>query len=251
MMKVSVELVPRDAAALTEELTLIKDNFDCIDIINIPDLLRYELRSWEAAKIAQGFYADVMPHIRAIDIDLSQPLPMAEFFKENKIKEVLVITGDPPQDMGRKIYPTVSTDVIRKFKDELPDIKVYAGIDQYRSSMRQEEYNIRRKVQAGADGFFTQPFFDMRYLEMYAELLAGRDVYWGVSPVMSSRSVNYWETKNNVIFPHSFAPTLEWNIGFAQQVMDFAARKQANVYLMPIRTNLIPYLTGVFCQSMI
>lgn len=245
-MKISVELVARDAKSLQEELRLLRENFDCIEIINIPELLRYELHSWEGAKIAHEFYSHVMPHIRAIDIDLDKPLPMAKFLIENKINEVLVITGDPPQDMSRKIYPTVSTDVIRKFKMELPKVKVYAGIDQYRSSMRQEEYNIKRKIQAGADGFFTQPFFDMRYVEMYAELLEGKEVYWGVSPVMSPRSVNYWETKNSVIFPKKFEPTLDWNIEFAQQVSRFVKKNNANIYFMPIKTNLIPYLTGAF-----
>lgn len=245
-MRVSVELVPRDIESLKEELSLLKEKFDCIDVINIPELLRYDVRSWEGAKLAGQFYANTMPHIRAIDIDLDEPLPMAEFLLENNINEVLVITGDPPQDMTRKIYPTVSTDVIRKFKNELPHIKVYAGIDQYRSSMRQEEYLIKRKIQAGADGFFTQPFFDMRYIEIYAELLGAKEVYWGVSPVMSSRSMNYWETKNNVIFPKNFEPNLAWNINFAKQVGDFVKKNNANIYFMPIKTNLISYLTGAF-----
>lgn len=246
MVRISVELVPRDEAAIHEELKVLKDNFDCIDVINVPELLRYDVRSWEGAKIAKNFYKDTMPHIRAIDINLDKPLPMAEFLVENDINEVLVVAGDPPQDMTRKIYPTVSTDVIRKFRDELPHIKVYAGIDQYRSSMRQEEYNIRRKIQAGAAGFFTQPFFDLRYMEMYAEMLEGREVYWGVSPVMSERSVNYWETKNNVIFPRDFKPTLEWNINFARKTMEFVKNNDTNIYLMPIKTNLLPYLTGAF-----
>lgn len=246
MVRISVELVPRDETAIHEELKVLKDNFDCIDVINVPELLRYDIRSWEGAKIAKKFYKDTMPHIRAIDINLDKPLPMAEFLVENDINEVLVIAGDPPQDMTRKIYPTVSTDVIRKFRDELPHIKVYAGIDQYRSSMRQEEYNIRRKIQAGAAGFFTQPFFDLRYMEMYAEMLDDREVYWGVSPVMSERSVNYWETKNNVIFPRDFKPTLEWNIDFARKTMEFVKDNDANIYLMPIKTNLLPYLAGAF-----
>ena len=74
--------------------------------------------------------------------------------------------------------------------------------------MRQEEYRIRRKLQAGAVGFFTQPFFDMRFLEMYADMLSGLNIYWGVSPIMSARSQSYWELKNNVVFPHSFEPTI-------------------------------------------
>lgn len=245
MTRLSVELVPRDEASLRREVEQLKNKFSSIDLINIPDLLRYDLRSWEAAKIVREYGYRVMPHIRAIDINLDEELPMKDFFKENGINEVLVITGDPPQDMARKIYPTVSTDVIRKFRDELPHVTVYAGIDPYRSSMREEQYNIRRKLQAGAAGFFTQPFYDLRYLEIYAEILAGKEVYWGVSPVISERSACYWETKNSVIFPADFKPELEWNIAFARDVLRFARLRQHNIYFMPIRIDLEKYLTPV------
>lgn len=251
MTRVSVELVPRSAAALADELEALRAEVFCVDVINIPELLRYELHSWEAADIARNYYNAVMPHIRAIDIDLEKPLPMAQALRDNGVREVLVITGDPPQDMMRKIYPTVSTDVIRKFREEMPEIKVYAGLDQYRSSMREEAYNIRRKVQAGAAGFFTQPFYDLRYLEIYAEILEGKEVYWGVSPILSERSALYWQTKNNVILPRGFAPTMQWNVDFARKVVDFVQRSGTNLYFMPIRTNALEYLTSALRETLL
>lgn len=45
-------------------------------MINIPDLLRLETRSWQGAAIAQDYYPAVMPHIRAIDVNLAEPLAM-------------------------------------------------------------------------------------------------------------------------------------------------------------------------------
>ncbi len=249
MAKVSVELVPRDEASLRQELAFLKENFRDIDRINLPDLLRYEMRSWEAAKIVREYGYCAMPHIRAIDIDLDEKLPMKDALEESGVEEVLVITGDPPQEMSHKIYPTVSTDIIRKFREEMPSVRVYAGIDQYRSSMREELYNIRRKLQAGAAGFFTQPFYDMRYLQIYAEILSGNDVYWGVAPVTSERSMRYWESKNNVIFPRDFRPDLEWNIEFARRVRAFAQEADASVYFMPIRIRLKDYLPPVLQQK--
>ena len=43
---------------------------------------------------------------------------MGEYLRQNQIKEVLIIEGDPPQDMTHTVYPTVTTDVIRKFREE-------------------------------------------------------------------------------------------------------------------------------------
>ena len=245
MKRVSVELIPRDEETLRGELTLLQKYEGKIDVINIPDLLRFEIRSWEGSAMAQEYFPMSMPHIRAMDIDLDKELPMKDYLREKGIKEVLVVQGDPPQRMTHEVYPTESTDVIRKFREEMPEVKVYAGIDQYRSSMRHELYRTRRKVQAGAAGFFTQPFFDMRMLEIYMDMLDGLDVYWGVSPVVTAASQSYWERKNNVIFPKNFAPTLEWSVDFSRQVMEMADKKDANVYLMPIKTNLEEYLAGV------
>lgn len=245
MKRISVELVPRDEDSLRQELSLLAKFKDKVDVINIPDLLRFPIRSWQGAAIAQESFPASMPHIRAMDVDLDKELTMKAYLREHNIREVLVIEGDPPQDMMHEVYPTNSVDVIWKFRKEMPDVKVYAGIDQYRGSMAQELYRIKRKLQAGAAGFFTQPFFDMRYLEVYADMLQGLEVYWGVSPVMSARSQSYWERKNNVVFPHAFEPTLEWSVDFAKKVMAYAEREKANVYLMPIKTNLEAYLAGV------
>ena len=70
-------------------------------------------------------------------------------------------------------------------------------------------------------------------------------MYWGVSPVMSERSQSYWELKNNVIFPKGFQPTLEWSIEFSKKALKFAEERDANLYLMPIKSNLEAYLQGV------
>lgn len=245
MKRISVELVPRDEDSLRQELSLLAKFKDKVDVVNIPDLLRFPIRSWQGAAIAQESFPASMPHIRAMDVDLDKELTMKAYLREHNIREVLVIEGDPPQDMMHEVYPTNSVDVIWKFRKEMPEVKVYAGIDQYRGSMAQELYRIKRKLQAGAAGFFTQPFFDMRYLEVYADMLQGLEVYWGVSPVMSARSQSYWERKNNVVFPHAFEPTLGWSVDFAKKVMAYAEREKANVYLMPIKTNLEAYLAGV------
>lgn len=245
MKTVSLELVPREENALREELTLVKKYSDRINVINIPDLLRLPLRSWEGAAIAKEFFPRVIPHIRAMDIDLSQPLPMREFLRQHDITEVLVVEGDPPQDMHHAVYPTVTTDVIAKFRAEMPEVTVYAGIDQYRSSMRHEFIRVQRKKQAGAVGFFTQPFFDVRLMAIYADMLAGLNVYWGVSPVTSPMSKCYWERKNNAVFPQNFTPTLEWSNNFAKQAADFAEQNNGNIYFMPIKVDLQTYLSGV------
>ncbi len=245
MGKISIELVPRSTEGLTEELKQLRHHFPDINTINIPDLLKFSLRSWDACAHAKKLYPHAIPHLRAIDFDLSKPFPLINSFEQNGIDSVLVIAGDQPQDMSRRVFRTSSVELIRAIKKQMPGMKVYAGIDPYRSGIKMELDYVERKIEAGADGFFTQPFFDLRLMEIYNDLLVGIDVFWGVSPVMSLRSKDYWDNLNNAIFPPDFAPTLEWNRRFARQALEFTHKTDSNLYFMPIRIDLVEYLNGI------
>ncbi len=245
-MHISIELVPRDIVRLQTELAGIRNKYANIDTVNIPDLARLPMRSWEGTAAVKPYYKRAIPHLRAIDFDAKKPWPLLTYLAEHEIEEVLVVTGDPPTDMSRQTFDTTSIDLIRKLKRESPGLKVYAALDPYRGSIREEAGYAKRKLDAGADGFFTQPFFDTRLMGVYAELLEGCEIYWGVSPVMTDASRSYWETKNNAVFPRSFAPTLEWNANNAREALAFAAGAGGHVYLMPIKVDLDAYLGGIF-----
>lgn len=245
MSILAIELVPRDRDSLQEEMQLIRVNFPDINTVNIPDLLKFPLRSWEACQQARQFFPDTIPHLRAIDFDLSQPFPLVETFTQSGINKVLVIAGDQPQDMSRRVFRTSSIELIRALKRAAPCLKVYAGIDPYRNGIKAELDYIKRKLDAGADGFFTQPFFDLRLMEIYYDLLSGLDIYWGISPVLTERSKDYWDNLNNAIFPPDFEPTLRWNRKLARKAVAFAKKTESNLYFMPIRINIVKYLDGI------
>jgi methylenetetrahydrofolate reductase (NADPH) len=245
-MKISLELIPNSVEHLEKEMAMVQAGFPQITAINVPDLARYDLRSWEACETVKKNYERAIPHIRSIDFDFQNKLPFRDRVIESGINEVLVLKGDPPQNMSKKVYSTCSVDMIHKIKSELPGVKIYAAIDQYRSSMKEEYDYIQHKLNAGVDGFFTQPFFDLRYLEMYCDMLEGNNLYIGLSPVTSKLSASYWKAKNNVIFPKDFKPTYEWNIEFAKEAMKIIEKNNSHVYFMPIIVDLKRYLTGVF-----
>ena len=79
--------------------------------------------------------------------------------------------------------------------------------------------------------------------------LASKATGFPIAKIAAKVAVGYTldEIPNDITgsTPASFEPTLDWSIGFAKEVMDFAEREDANVYLMPIKTNLEAYLEGV------
>ncbi len=245
-MEISLEIVPRDYQLLENTTSFIEKNIPQISTINIPDLLRFDIRAWEACKSINISTMGSIAHVRAIDFDLNKPFPLKDYFIANGINRILVIQGDMPQDMSHKVYPTQTIDFIKKLKSEIPGITIYGAFDPYRNNIKFELDYLKQKIQAGADGFMSQPFFDARLLDIYSEYLDGQKVFWGVSPVTSLKSQNYWETRNRAIFPKSFEPTIEWNIEFGKRVLEFCDKNNFDLYLMPIKVEIEDYLLRLF-----
>ncbi len=244
-MRISIELIPRGATELLADAATVRAVMPQANAFNIPDLMRLPMRSWEACHITSSVLAASIPHIRAIDIPPEGDLPMADAIMAAGLAEVLVIRGDPPHDMGHQTYPNSSEDIIRRFKRRCPGLRVYAAFDPYRQGFRDELTAVHRKLDAGADGFFTQPVFDLRLLEICAEMLRDQCVFWGIAPVIGERSKAYWETTNRVIFPAGFAPVLDWNRSFATNAIRMIQGFGGNAYFMPIRVKLDTYLSNL------
>lgn len=244
-MRISVELVPRNATDVLNDARTVRAVMPEADAFNIPDLSRFSLRSWEACAITRTLIAASIPHIRAMDIAPGEEIPVARTISEAGLSEVLVIQGDPPHDLSKRTYPHTSVEIIRRFKKHHPELKVYAAFDPYRRSFQDELKTVAEKLDAGADGFFTQPIFDLRLLEICAEMLEGQNVFWGIAPVVGDRSRSYWETTNKIVFPAGFRSTLEWNREFAISALPIIRSVGANVYFMPIRVDLARYLAGL------
>ncbi|MDR2370804.1 MAG: methylenetetrahydrofolate reductase [Treponema sp.] len=246
-MIIALEAVPRSPEALVETAKTASA-FPEIRIINVPDLTRFKIRSWEACGILAGNGAafSFMPHLRARDFDPQKPFPHAVLFRSLGIDRTLVIAGDAASTDTAGIAgaaPTIS--FIKKLKSEMPELSIFTAFDPYRSNIRYELDYLHEKKEAGAAGFFSQPFFDLRLLEIYAEYLEGADVYWGISPVLSDKNRNYWESRNRAIFPKSFRPNFFWNVDFGRRVLDFCEKRGFNLYFMPIKVELKTYLSGL------
>jgi methylenetetrahydrofolate reductase (NADPH) len=253
-MEISLEIIPRSYPSLKEDFLLCQ-SCSPINCFNVPDLTRFSIRSWEACSALADDHrgAALIPHLRARDFSLRGPFPLRELFRKWGITKALVIAGDPPEEAsgsGRSFSSGVEASstlsFIKKLKGEMPELEIYAAFDPYRTNIRYELDYLAAKEEAGAAGFMSQPFFDLRLLEIYAEYLEGKKIFWGVAPVLTGGNRAYWESRNRAVFPRSFRADPEWNIGFARRVMDFCRANQFNLYLMPIKMDLRSYLSGIF-----
>ncbi len=245
MGTISIELVPRSALSLQADIALLKQRFPVANTLNIPDLLRFPLRSWDACDLCKNEGFTAIPHIRAMDFHLANVQTLVELLAARDLKKVLVIRGDLPADLSHTVHSTTSTELIRALKQAAPHLDIYAAFDPYRQSLLSDVEEAHEKLAAGACGLFTQPIFDLRFANVCADLLPDANIFWGVSPVISERSKSYWEVKNRAFFPPNFQPTLGWNRSFARDVLAWTQATSTSIYFMPIRVDLATYLDGV------
>ncbi len=256
-MRLSVELVPRDLGSLSAQLAEVAC-LKGVDTVNVPDLSQFELRSWYAAREVRRAGAwSTVPHVRAGTV-LSDVDEVLAGLAAAGSREVLVVSGDEgPGQVGAAgadhATGTVTTPdgaqgesraivALRMLKAADPGLRVYGALDPYRAGFAAELAYAEAKLAAGADGLFTQPFFDLRLLQVWRELMAGADVFWGVTSVTSQRSQRYWLSRNRAVFPAGFEPTLPWHRDLAARVIDDVGSSGGNLYFMPIRVGIVDWL---------
>lgn len=242
---VYLELVPGAGPEWTGMVADTLATYSFLSGVNIPDIMRLSVRSVEAAERVARAGISAIPHIRAMDRDLPTALQMIGRLRDAGVSAVLIVSGDAPQNPSAVCFSVSSEALISAIKAAYPELMVYAALDPYRQSIREELTYCKRKRAAGADGFFTQPFFDPRLAEIYLEQLADTTVFLGIAPVITDNSVRYWMTTNHVVFPPTFSLTLEDNAALAKSLMALADRYNQHVYLMPIKVPVHAYLNAL------
>lgn len=244
---IALELVPRTLDGLLAESRSNLKAFPQVQSINIPELCSVSVKSYEASMHLRAAGLPVIPHFRTIDRSLEELERMVGDLVAQGLTEILLISGDPPKDsigfVSSGVTPAMG---IKSLKKRFPRLRVYAGLDGYRQSFRKELDYCHEKLEAGADGFFTQPFFSEGLLELWMEQLPSTEIWVGVSPVTTASSRKYWERVNQVVFPPSFGLDLQSNCDLNRRMLDLAAQAGQKAYLMPITIAAEEYLQALF-----
>src|SRR5690606_40881865 len=88
---------------------------------------------------------------RAMDVDTRLPWQPAAALRGAGVDEVLVVTGDPPSDMGHAVTGASAVQVIKALKAAHPDWRVYAALDPYRHGFSEERDYVLRKIDARSE----------------------------------------------------------------------------------------------------
>lgn len=244
---IALELVPHSLPGIVDEAVSNIAANPVISSINVPEIRSLPIKSYEPTVELLRNNVRATPHFRMIDRTSTDLLNKLEALIELGLKEVLLIGGDSPKDNPNFSPSGLTTlEAVRSVKKQFPGLRVYTGLDPFRSSFREELDYAFRKMDAGSDGFYTQPFFSVGMLELWLEQLPNTEVWYGIAPVYSQKSRQYWEKINKVVFPPNFSNEKEANAKLARQLLDKIAEAKQRAYLMPIAVSAKEYLYSIF-----
>ena len=241
-----LELVPRNTDNLLSIASSALEKHSQITGINIPDIKRIDIRSYDAVEFLLQHNITALPHIRAQDMSIETHLRTIEKLINKGLKQVLIITGDPIKSQSIPAFNTTTLELVSALKKRFSSLIVYCGIDAYRQEESIELDYADKKLQAGADGFFSQPFFDIHLAESYLKRFKSCEFFVGIAPVTKQSSYDYWVSVNKVSFPSEFQLDLAYNCNLAKRLIDLANSYNQHSYLMPIKTPVASYLEGIF-----
>ncbi len=208
---IAVELSPppnADFEKIMDSANILKNSN--VDVITFPDSPSGRTRADSilmAVKVANEVKMTVMPHICCRDknaIAMRSQLLGAHI---NGVKNLLVITGDPVPTTVRQEIKSVfnfeSVGVMRTIQEMnreqfADDEMIYGGaLNHNRPNIEVEIGRMRKKIEAGAQFFMTQPLFSEAEVERlrYIKSQINTRIICGVMPLISKKNAVFMKNE--------------------------------------------------------
>jgi homocysteine S-methyltransferase len=181
-----------------------------VDVVNFPDSPSGRTRADSilmAEKVRRETGLKVMPHICCRDKNAIALRSQIIGAKLNDIHDFLVITGDPVpvlfRQSTRSVFNFDSVGLMKIMEemnqDIFTDTKIsYGGaINHNRLNIDIEIQRVRKKMDAGAEFFLTQPVFSMKEVETLRHIKAetGALILVGIMPLVSRRNAIFMKNE--------------------------------------------------------
>lgn len=208
---IAVELAPpvddNDQKLLDAAHTLKQAH---VDVVTFPDSPSGRTRADSilmAEKVQKETGLRVMPHLCCRDKNAIAIRGSVLGAQLNGIRDFLVITGDPVPVMFRQTTRSVFNfdsvgmmKMLQTMNDEVfsADKITYGGaVNQNRLNTRFETDRIKRKMEAGAEFFLTQPVFSKQQAQVLRDMKAetGATILVGVMPLVSRRNALFMKNE--------------------------------------------------------
>jgi len=208
---IAVELAPpfnADDEKLLEAAHILK-NAD-VDVLTFPDSPSGRTRVDSvlmSEKVRRATGLEVMPHICCRDKNAVAIRSLFMGARINDINNMLIITGDPLPSATRQTVKAVFNfdsvglmKIVREMNEEIfaeQPLSYGGAINQGRRNLEVEIERVKKKMEAGAEFFLTQPVFteeDVKRLR-YMKEKTGATIFCGIMPLVNRKNALFMKNE--------------------------------------------------------
>lgn len=208
---IAVELAPpfnADDEKLLEAAHILK-NAD-VDVLTFPDSPSGRTRVDSvlmSEKVRRATGLEVMPHICCRDKNAVAIRSLFMGARINDINNMLIITGDPLPSATRQTVKAVFNfdsvglmKIAREMNEEIfaeQPLSYGGAINQGRRNLEVEMERVKKKMEAGAEFFLTQPVFteeDVKRLR-YMKEKTGATIFCGIMPLVNRKNALFMKNE--------------------------------------------------------
>lgn len=208
---IAVELAPpfnADDEKLLEAAHILK-NAD-VDVLTFPDSPSGRTRVDSvlmSEKVRRATGLEVMPHICCRDKNAVAIRSLFMGARINDINNMLIITGDPLPSATRQTVKAVFNfdsvglmKIAREMNEEIfaeQPLSYGGAINQGRRNLEVEIERVKKKMEAGAEFFLTQPVFtaeDVKRLR-YMKEKTGATIFCGIMPLVNRKNALFMKNE--------------------------------------------------------
>ena len=215
MQETFIELVPRSASSLCEEMRQVEQMDISFQGYNLPELKRQKSSFLSPEHMMQmRKKAELSPekklalHLRTQERNVVENIERVRLMAMHGVDIALLVTGDA-FDPGEE-PATCAHNVLDGITVPMGGIEIAVGADLYMKQWGRWGHKIPA-IQKGIVGStFTQPIFHPQTLASLHENIGNflpEKVYAGITWISNAKSREYWHRKNNV--PAEFLPSGE------------------------------------------
>lgn len=188
------------------------------------DILRY-------LKFNMNF--TLMPHFTCICNSKQTVKDNLKVIEELRIKNILALRGDIPQDKSQCVYDFRYANELVEFIKSTSNLSVaVAGYPEGHiesPDLKTDIENLKRKVDSGADVIFTQLFFDntkfFSYVERVRKAGITIPVIPGIMPIISKKQVDKMTNLAKIEVPEVIINNLENNDNLRDFGVEYASKQ--------------------------
>jgi methylenetetrahydrofolate reductase (NADPH) len=173
----------------------------------------------ETVDLLRGAFAiPIVPHLACVGLSLAEVDNILQNYQAQGIKRIIALRGDLPSGMGQSGELQYASELVKLIRDKTQDyfhidVAAYPEAHPQCGNIQNDILNLKRKLDAGANGAITQYFFNADAYFYFLDACAKENIFMpivpGIMPILQYGKLSRFSKQCGAEIPQWLSKRLE------------------------------------------